>query len=80
MPSPFFSQERAPTSVPYAELQSMLLDSLVGDASWRALYARDRAGVALPWDLHEEDLRSTHPFKVPWGANTIRTCRVRGGK
>ena len=35
MPSPLFSQERAPTSVAYAELQSMFLDSLVGDAAWR---------------------------------------------
>eukprot|EP00964_Phaeocystis_antarctica_P050800 scaffold29570_cov57-Phaeocystis_antarctica.AAC.2 len=31
MPSPLFSQERAPTSVAYAELQSMFLDSLVRD-------------------------------------------------
>ena len=29
--SPLFSQERAPTSVAYAENQSMFLDSLVGD-------------------------------------------------
>ena len=28
MPSPLFSQERAPTSVAYAELQSMFLDAL----------------------------------------------------
>merc|ERR1719230_858147 len=32
MPSPLFSQERAPTSVAYAELQSMFLDALVADA------------------------------------------------
>ena len=40
--SPLFSQERAPTSVAYAETQSMFLDSLVGDAAWRGRYARDR--------------------------------------
>lgn len=34
MPSPLFSQERSPTSVAYAELQSMFLDSLVDDADW----------------------------------------------
>ena len=34
-PSPLFSQERAPTSVAYAENQSMFLDSLVSDAAWR---------------------------------------------
>ena len=31
---PSSPQERAPTSVAYAELQSMFLDSLVGDAAW----------------------------------------------
>ena len=62
--SPLFSQERAPTSVPYAELQSMFLDSLVGDAAWRAKYARDRSGNPVPWALLEKDLRATHPYKV----------------
>jgi hypothetical protein len=50
--------------VPYAELQSMLLDSLVGDAAWRATYARTRRGDPLPWALHEEELRATHPYQV----------------
>jgi len=50
--------------VPYAELQSMFLDSLVGDAAWRATYARNRAGEPLPWALHEEGMRATHPYKV----------------
>jgi oligoendopeptidase F len=63
-PSPLFAQERAPTSVAYAELQSMFLDSLVGDAAWRGRYARNREGEPLPWALHEEDIESTHPYKV----------------
>lgn len=62
--SPLFAQERAPTSVAYAELQSMFLDSLVGDAAWRGRYARDRNGEAIPWQLHNEDIESTHPYKV----------------
>lgn len=47
--SPFFSQERAPTSVAYAENQSMFLDSLMGDGDWLARYARDLCvqGVCL---------------------------------
>ena len=64
MPSPLFSQERAPTSVPYAELQSMFLDSLVGDAAWRRRYAKDRDGAPMPFALVEEGLRSTKPFEV----------------
>lgn len=63
-PSPLFSQERSPTSVAYAENQSMFLDSLVGDAAWRAKYARDVDGNPIPFEIHEENIRSTHPFKV----------------
>jgi oligoendopeptidase F len=62
--SPLFSQERAPTSVAYAENQSMFLDSLCGDAAWRARYARARDGTPLPWDIHEAEIRSTFPFRV----------------
>jgi len=63
-PSPLFSQERAPTSVAYAELQSMFLDSLVGDAAWRCKYAISREGEALPWALIEEDVKAKHPYEV----------------
>ena len=64
MPSPLFSQERAPTSVAYAELQSMFLDSLVSDASWRARYAISRSGERIPWELLEEEIREKHPYEV----------------
>eukprot|EP00977_Amphora_coffeiformis_P023657 scaffold13899_cov153-Amphora_coffeaeformis.AAC.5 len=63
-PSPLFSQERAPTSVAYAENQSMFLDSLVSDAAWRATYALDKDGNPLPFEIIEEEIRATHPFKV----------------
>lgn len=63
-PSPLFSQERAPTSVAYAENQSMFLDSLVDDAAWRAKYARDLEGRPIPFSVIEEGIHATHPFKV----------------
>lgn len=63
-PSPLFAQERAPTSVAYAETQSMFLESLVGDAAWRGKYARDRDGKPVPWELVEQEIKSTHPYKV----------------
>lgn len=64
-PSPLFSQERAPTSVAYAENQSMFLDSLVGDAAWRAKYALDAADEApIPFSIIEEEIRAVHPFSV----------------
>lgn len=63
-PSPLFSQERAPTSVAYAENQSMFLDSLVSDAAWRAKYALDVDGRPIPFEIIEEEIRATHPFAV----------------
>ena len=63
-PSPLFSQERAPTSVAYAELQSMFLDSLVSDADWMAKYARNENDEAIPWALIEDKIKATHPFEV----------------
>jgi len=64
MPSPLFAQERSPTSVAYAELQSMFLDSLVGDADWMAKYAISREGEAIPWDLVADQIKATHAYKV----------------
>lgn len=63
-PSPLFGQERAPTSVAYAENQSMFLDSLVEDAAWRAKYARNAQGEVIPFDIIEKEIRATHPYAV----------------
>lgn len=62
--TPLASQERAPTSVAYAENQSMFLDSLAGDAAWLARYARSRGGEVMPWGLVEEQLKATQPYEV----------------
>ena len=58
MPAPCFGQEFAPTSVAFAETQSMFLDSLLGDADWRHRYALDADGEPMPWDLMDRVLRS----------------------
>jgi Zn-dependent oligopeptidase len=62
--SPLFSQERAPTSVAYAENQSMFLDSIVSDADWMGRYALSRSGEPIPWSIIEQDIRATHPYEV----------------
>jgi len=62
--SPFFAQERAPTSVAYAENQSMFLDSVCSDAAWLAKYARNKDGSPIPWDLLEEGIRAKSPYSV----------------
>ncbi|KAJ3193930.1 hypothetical protein HDU67_004949 [Dinochytrium kinnereticum] len=62
--SPLFSQERAPTSIPYAENQSMFLDSIVKDGAWLGRYALSVDGNVIPWELVERDITSTHPYEV----------------
>ncbi|KAJ9524541.1 hypothetical protein QJQ45_024105 [Haematococcus lacustris] len=62
--SPFFSQERAPTSVAYAENQSMFLDAFAGDAAWLARYACSREGQPVPMSVIEAHKRATQPYEV----------------
>lgn len=62
--SPFFSQERAPTSVAYAENQSMFLDSLSNDGAWLGRYARSREGEVIPWEVVQQLIQDTHPYEV----------------
>jgi Zn-dependent oligopeptidase len=70
MPAPCFGQEFAPTSVAFAETQSMFLDSLLNDADWQQRYAKNAAGEAIPWSLIEEGLRARQPFAA-WTARAM---------
>ena len=60
--SPCFSQEFAPTSMAYAETQSMFCDSLIDDADWLKRYARNAKGEAVPDALIHERIVTTQPF------------------
>jgi Zn-dependent oligopeptidase len=68
MPAPCFSQEFAPTSVAFAETQSMFCDSLVEDTDWRTRYAKNVAGEPMPTALLREAVETRHKYL----ANTIR--------
>lgn len=57
-------QERAPTSVAYAENQSMFLDSLANDAAWLGRYAVSREGQVIPWEVVQQMIQDTHPYEV----------------
>lgn len=72
MPAPCFGQEFAPTSVAFAETQSMFLDSLLDDADWRVRYARGPKGDAMPMSLIERALATTQPFAA-WDARSMLT-------
>ncbi len=64
MPSPCFSQEYAPTSVAFAETQSMFLDSFIETPEWLLRYARDEHGLPMPLDLIRENIIKKHPYKA----------------
>jgi hypothetical protein len=61
--APCFAHEFAPTSIAYAETQSMFMDSLIGDADWRVRYAHDASGQPIPLELIEADVRQEQPFR-----------------
>ncbi len=60
--SPCFSQEFAPTSMAYAETQSMFCDSLLDDADWLKRYARNAQGEPIPDALIRARIETTQPF------------------
>lgn len=64
MPAPCFSQEFAPTSVAFAETQSMFLDSVMGDADWLTRYAKNAAGQSMPLELIDTMLEKEHRVRA----------------
>ncbi|WP_421201550.1 M3 family metallopeptidase [Aeromonas enteropelogenes] len=62
--APCFSQEFPPTSMAYAETQSMFCDSLLDDADWLKRYARNAAGEAIPDALIEAMIAARQPFRA----------------
>ena len=60
--SPCFSQENAPTSMAYAETQSMFCDSLLSDADWLKTYAKDKNGKTVPNNIIKALIENKQPF------------------
>lgn len=60
--SPCFSQEFAPTSMAYAETQSMFFASLIEDADWLTRYARNAEGQPMPADLVRRRIDARQPY------------------
>ncbi len=74
MPSPCFAQESAPTSVAFAEIQSMFLDSILSDADWQRRYARNAAGEAMPIELIEKAIRQSQPGAAITVRSMLAVC------
>jgi oligoendopeptidase F len=64
--SPCFSQEYPPTSMAFAETQSMFCESVLGEADWLARRARSASGEAMPRELIRRRIENDQPFKA-WG-------------
>lgn len=62
--APCFSQEFPPTSMAYAETQSMFCDSLLHDADWLKCYAKNRRGEAIPDELIRGDILARQPMRA----------------
>ncbi|WP_137939729.1 M3 family metallopeptidase [Chitinivorax sp. B] len=60
--SPCFSQEFPPTSMAYAETQSMFCDSLLEDPDWLKRYAKDANGNTIPDELIKARIATSQPF------------------
>ena len=65
MPAPCYSQEFAPTSIAFAETQSMFLDSIVTDPDWLTRYAKNRTGEVHARRAHQAVAARTTPLPRP---------------
>ncbi len=62
--SPCFSQEYAPTSMAYAETQSMFCDQLLSDPDWMMRYAATADGQPIPASLILDRIASSQPMRA----------------
>ncbi|MGL9722882.1 M3 family metallopeptidase [Sodalis sp. (in: enterobacteria)] len=62
--APCFSQEFPPTSMVYAETQSMFCDSLLDDADWLKRYAVNDRGEAVPDALIHDAIAARQPMRA----------------
>ncbi|ACT07333.1 peptidase M3A and M3B thimet/oligopeptidase F [Dickeya chrysanthemi Ech1591] len=62
--APCFAQEFPPTSMAYAETQSMFCDSLLQDADWLKRYAHNAQGEPVPDALIQADIRARQPMRA----------------
>jgi len=62
--APCFSQEFPPTSMAYAETQSMFCDSLLDDADWLQRYALNSHGEPPSQQLMQEAIAARQPMRA----------------
>ncbi|MBU6426796.1 hypothetical protein KGQ27_00975 [Patescibacteria group bacterium] len=55
--------EYPPSTVSWAETQSMFLDAIPDSIEWRVRYAKNADGIAYPFELYERKLRALFPLR-----------------
>ena len=79
MPAPCFGQEFAPTSVGFAETQSMFCDSVLEDADWLTRYARTRKGDPMPFARIQQAIEVRQPFAAWVVRAMLAVCYAERG-
>ncbi len=74
MNAPCYGQEFAPTSVAYAETQSMFLDALLTDSDWLTRYASNASGQTMPMELIEQHHHDEQPFIAMMVRSMLGVC------
>ena len=74
MPAPCFGQEFAPTSPGFCEVQSMFLESVLGDADWLTRYSRDADGNPMPIEVIERGVRASQPLEPLLKRSWLSIC------
>lgn len=64
------NQEYAPMSTPWAETQSMFLDTLFSSIEWKTRYAKNKDGDSYPFELFERKVRKLNVL-LPSQMNSI---------
>ena len=57
------NHEYPPSTVSWAETQSMFMDSISSSIEWKTRYAKNDKGESYPFALYEKRLRSVYPLR-----------------
>ena len=67
------NHEYAPTTVSWAETQSMFLDSISSSIEWKTRYTKNREGKSYPFDLYERKVRKVNIIRP---LDMMGICRI----
>lgn len=62
-PDSCINHEYPPSTVSWAETQSMFMDTISSSIEWRMRYAKDQNGNSYPFELYERKVRALYPLR-----------------